>query len=141
MAAVRFEIHYGQVEKFLNKLKGLPGNVEGLINDILHKQGIDMATAEITRFMPISEVDKRHAKESNWSKSIKGNLQFTITARGGASKKSGSFGYLVFPNEGRGPHNPLEQRFMERGISAATSPILNKLNKAVDERLRKELNL
>ncbi|NMH67291.1 hypothetical protein HF072_00540 [Bacillus sp. RO3] len=139
MTAVKFEIYDGQIEKFLKKLKGLPGNVEEVINGILHKQGIDIATAEITRFMPVSGANKKHAKKSNWSKSTKGNLEFTIKARGGAANKRGSFGYLVFPNEGRGPHNPLEQRFMERGAKSATSPILNKLNKAVDERLRKEL--
>ena len=28
------------------------------------------------------------------------NLGFRILARGGATNKKGSFGYLVFPNEG-----------------------------------------
>ncbi|HDR4840249.1 TPA: hypothetical protein QCR21_006057, partial [Bacillus cereus] len=58
--------------------------------------------------------------------------------RGGAANKKGSFGYLVFPNEGRGSHNPLEQRFAERGIVNARPRILAELHKGVDKVLEEE---
>lgn len=137
--SVQFDINYKEVDQLLEKVKRLPDNVEKTINTVLHQYGINKVVQFITRDMPMSERSKRHAKVSDWSKSEKGNLQFTIKAKGGAANKKGSFGYLVFPNEGRGPHNPLEQRFMESGLYKATPQVLAELNETVDERIRREL--
>ena len=136
---VRYKLEYKEVDALLEKFKRLPDNVEKTINSVLHSFGIQKAVEHITDDMPISKLDKRHAKLSDWSKSEKGNLEFTIKAKGGAANKPGSFGYIVFPNEGRGPSNPLEQRFMESGLYKATSPVLEELNKEVELRIQKEL--
>ncbi|NUK31045.1 hypothetical protein HT574_13400 [Parageobacillus sp. VR-IP] len=121
----------------------LPDKMESATNDVLHTDGIRIATEEITKLIPVSTRkgkirNKKHAKHSNWSKSEKINLGFVIKARGGAANKKGSFGYLVFPNEGRGAHNPVEQRFMERGLEAATPKILAKLHEKIDQILEEE---
>lgn len=136
---VRYKFEYRELEVLLQKVKRLPDNVEKTINSVLHTFGVRKVVQYITQDMPMSKVKKRHAKLSDWSKSEEGNLEFTIKAAGGAANKPGSFGYIVFPNEGRGPHNPLEQRFMESGLYKATSPVLAELNEKVDERIRKEL--
>ncbi|MGG3808569.1 hypothetical protein [Geobacillus thermodenitrificans] len=121
----------------------LPDRMERATNDVLHTDGIRIATEEITKLIPVSTRkgkirNKKHARHSNWSKSEKINLGFVIKARGGAANKKGSFGYLVFPNEGRGAHNPVEQRFMERGLEAATPRILAKLHEKIDQILEEE---
>ncbi|HDR7981291.1 TPA: hypothetical protein QC443_001476 [Bacillus cereus] len=121
----------------------LPNKMEPTVNTILHTDGIQIATEEITKLIPVSRSkwsvrNKTHAKNSNWSKSEKMNLGFKVMARGGAANKKGSFGYLVFPNEGRGSHNPLEQRFAERGIMNAKPKIIEKLHKGVDKVLEEE---
>lgn len=122
----------------------LPGKMEEVINKTLHFEGISIATNEITEEIPLSRQrgrfrHKNHAKTSNWSRSEKHNLGFTIKTKGGAANRSGSFGYLVFPNEGRGAHNPLEQRFMEKGLEKAVPKILNKLHQNIDKVLEEEL--
>mgnify|MGYP007024777013 FL=1 len=42
----------------------------------------------------------------------------------------------MFPNEGRGPNNPLEQRFMERGLETATPKILDVLGVELDKKIK-----
>ncbi|MDF9457035.1 hypothetical protein ABR769_26270 [Bacillus cereus] len=138
-----FELDYEAIEKLEEKMRVLPNKMEPTINTILHTDGIQIAIEEITKLIPVSRSkwsvrNKIHAKDSNWSKNEKLNLGFRILARGGAANKKGSFGYLVFPNEGRGSHNPLEQRFAERGIVNARPRILEELHKGVDKVLEEE---
>ena len=140
---VKFELDYEAIKRLEMKMAKLPDRMERATNDVLHADGIRIATEEITKLIPVSTRkgkirNKKHAKHSNWSKSEKINLGFVIKARGGAANKKGSFGYLVFPNEGRGAHNPVEQRFMERGLEAATPRILAKLHEKIDQILEEE---
>jgi hypothetical protein len=142
--SVKFELDYEAIKRLEMKMAKLPRRMESATNDVLHTDGIQIATEEITKRIPVSTRkgkirNKKHAKHSNWSKSEKINLGFVIKARGGAANKKGSFGYLVFPNEGRGAHNPIEQRFMERGLEAATPKILSKLHERIDKVLEEEL--
>ncbi|UPL43264.1 hypothetical protein MU858_21345 [Bacillus sp. PGP15] len=138
-----FEVDYAAIEKLEEKMRMLPSKMEPAVNTVLHTVGIQIATEEITKLIRVSHSkwsvrNKTHAKNSNWSKSEKMNLGFKVMARGGAANKKGSFGYLVFPNEGRGSHNPLEQRFAERGIMNAKPKIIEKLHKGVDKVLEEE---
>lgn len=140
---VKFELDYEAIKRLEMKMAKLPDRMERATNDVLHADGIRIATEEITKLIPVSTRkgkirNKKHARHSNWSKSEKINLGFVIKARGGAANKKGSFGYLVFPNEGRGAHNPIEQRFMERGLEAATPKILAKLHEKIDQILEEE---
>lgn len=139
--SVKYTVDYKDIERLESKVKQLPGKTENIINDILHKQGIRKTVENITQFINISTRDgrprnKRHAKTSGWHASDLFNLGFSVKAKGGAANKKGSFGYLVFPNEGRGPHNPFEQRFMERGLEVATPKILDVLNVELDKKIK-----
>lgn len=138
-----FEVDYAAIEKLEEKMRMLPNKMEPVVNNVLHTDGIQIATEEITKLIRVSRSkwsvrNKTHAKNSNWSKSEEMNLGFKVKARGGAASKKGSFGYLVFPNEGRGSHNPLEQRFAERGLMNAKPKIINRLHEGVDKVLEEE---
>lgn len=138
-----FELDYSAIEKLEEKMRMLPNKMEPVVNTILHTDGVQIATEEITKLLPVSRSkwsvrNKTHAKNSNWSKSEKLNLGFKVKARGGAANKKGSFGYLVFPNDGRGSHNPLEQRFAEHGLMNATPKIIGKLHEGVDKVIEEE---
>ncbi|WP_088033535.1 hypothetical protein [Evansella clarkii] len=138
----RLELDYTSVEELEEKFKQLPDNVEIVINNYLHRQGIDITTRHITSELPVSKPrkPKRHAKFSRWSKDEKDNLSFVINTRGGAANRRGSFGYLVFPNEGRGPRNPLEQRFMEEGLDSSTPEIIEDLLEEVITKIEEGLS-
>jgi len=143
--SIDYKINYSEVEKLQGKLEKIPGNVEDLINQYLRKEGSLTTIEYITNLIRVSRPSKGavehtpHAKKSKWSKVEKLNLGFVVKTKGGAANKPGSFGYLVFPNEGRGPRNPLEQRFMERGLQRSVPDILLDLNQLIEEEMRKGL--
>lgn len=129
-------IEFDDLTTLHDKIRQLPNLAERAINDVLHTQGIEIVTNEMTNLMPKSKGSKKHAKDSKWSKSEEHNLGFTVKTRGGAAKNKGSFGYLVFPDEGRGPFNPWVQNFSGRAAQRATPKILDKLHGTLDELLQ-----
>lgn len=138
--AVKYEFEYEEVEKLLGKIAEIGESSEEILNEILRKEAKETFEPSITHLIPVSGKKKgKHAATSKWSKIENGNLEFTIKARGGAANKPGSFGYLVFPNEGRGKSNPREQRFFEKGrdmqlphlIEVTQAELLNKLEEVL----------
>jgi hypothetical protein len=142
--SAKFDLNYDDFIELERKLGRLPKKMEKVMNESLHSDGIEIATEEITELIPVSKHNNRirlknHAKTSRWSKSKEHNLGFTIKSKGGAANKLNSFGYLVFPNEGRGSSNPIEQRFMEKGLENAKPRILHRLSKQIEKALEEEL--
>ena len=128
-------VEFDDLSSLHDKIKQLPNIAERAINDVLHSEGIEIVTQEMTNLMPKSKDNKRHAKDSKWSKSEEHNLGFVVKTRGGAAKNKGSFGYLVFPDEGRGPFNPWQQNFSSRAAQKASPKILEKLHGTLNELL------
>lgn len=139
-------IEFDDLSALHDKLKQLPGQAERAINDVLHGEGIEIVTQETTNLLPKSDRTKntpwyvrnkktKHARDSKWSKSEKHNLGFVVKSKGGAANKPGSFGYLVFADEGRGRSNPWEQNFTGRSIQRATPKIIDRLHGSLDELL------
>lgn len=137
--STEFKVDYSELEALEEKFKKIPENVEKIINSYLHVEGVEKVTKDITSLIPVSRKSKKHARTSKWSKDKLNNLGFTIKSRGGAANKMGSFGYLVFPNGGRGPRNHVKHDFMERGLERSTPRVLKGLSELIDQRLREEL--
>lgn len=142
--SAEYKFDFSDLEKLEEKLMQIPTNTEKIINSVLHKTGVKVAVDKITNRMPVSRpkrqrLSKRHAKHSKWSKHEKGNLEFTIKAKGGAANRPGSFGYLVFPNDGRGPYNRVAQNFFEEGMDDGTPEILNDLYEKIEKSLKEDL--
>ncbi|EIO9132630.1 hypothetical protein LRH83_001426 [Listeria monocytogenes] len=135
---VRFELDASDLERLLKKITDSPGDVEKAINQSLEKEGAPLAIEGIIRRMPVSQRgakkvrEKSHAKFSNPLLKRMENLGFEIVAKGGASSKKGSFGYLAFPDEGRGSSNLIAQHFFNEGMTDRTPRILEALNEALD---------
>lgn len=117
-------------------MKKVPEKAEQQVNKVLHTVGVKETIQSIIGFMPVSNRNKKHAKFSNPLKSAAINLGFRVYARGGASKNKGSFGYLVFPNDGLGENNLIEQRFFERGGEKASDKIFKNVMDALEEAAR-----
>lgn len=138
--AVKYEFDYEEIEELIIKVTKVAGDSENVINNILKVEAKQTFVPSITSLIPVSDKKKgEHAASSKWSRIVSGNLEFTIKARGGAANKPGSFGYLVFPNEGRGKRNPREQRFFEKGrdlqlphlVEVTQKELLNKLEEVL----------
>ena len=136
---MRAMIEFDDLTSLYDKIRALPNRAEKQINKILHTKGLEIATREMTSLLPVSRVNKKHAKNSKWYAYETENLKFVVKSRGGAANKKGSFGYLVFPDEGRGPNNPWEQRFSNRASQRATPKVLQELHEGLNELLREGL--
>lgn len=137
MATARFQINSEQMNELESKLEQLHGIGESLINDVVHTEGIEMLTDDILRHVRVSRTSRtgKHARDSEPFKAITFNLGFLLVTKGGAARNKNSFGYLVFPDEGRGYRNPIEQDFTGRGSEMATPRIMDILNQRLTEKI------
>lgn len=118
-------LDFSRSQKLADAMSKIPGKSEEVINRVLLAKGTKEIIQGIIGFMPVSKRNKKHAKFSNPLKERMFNLGFDIVAKGGAANKKGSYGYLVFPNEGRGKHNPVAQQFFEKGLSEREDIVLD----------------
>lgn len=129
----RYEFDFTKSLEIEKKMAQIPDKSEELVNRVLKTKGTKIMIDHIVEEMPRSNKKKIHAKDSNPLKSRMRNLGFEIVAKGGAANRPGSFGYLVFPNEGRGPHNPIKQQFFEKGGDKANELIQDKVIEALEQ--------
>ena len=123
--------HTQLVERF----KKLGEQAERLTNDYFERTASKKMMESIIGFIPVSKKNKKHARNSNPLKRELENLGFTIKSKGGAASNKGSFGYLIFPDEGRGFRNPLAQNFSGLGAEAVEPSIVEDLIRIFDEQL------
>lgn len=135
MSRISFILKPEQSEKLAEALKKTSSTLESKLNEYLHTKGGQHAIQGIIGFIPKSNRQKKHAKDSNPLKFDKLNLGFKVYARGGAANKKGSFGYLVFPDEGRGSHNFIAQEFFRRGLESKEDKLFNDVIKIIDENI------
>lgn len=131
--AVEFFLKFKKSQEVQRQMAKVPDKAEKAVNNVLRTTGINTAIQAITGFIPVSNRNKRHAKTSNPLKGDLMNLGFKVYPRGGAANNKNSFGYLVFPNDGIGPHNYIAQEFFERGGEQASTRIFNDLMQALAE--------
>ncbi|MBC2106147.1 hypothetical protein [Listeria booriae] len=131
--AGKFELNFKDSERLENTMKLIPENAERLVNEELHVHGAKKMMQAIIDFMPVSARKKNHARDSNSLKFDKLNLGFRIYAKGGAANRKGSYGYLVFPDEGRGSSNPIAQKFFSRGAEKENGAIIDGVIRALEK--------
>jgi len=129
----KFELDVKDWEDFNARLQLLMGKSEDVINDALLYDGVQIMTDDVTRFIPRSRRSKGHARDEDWSKAITYNLGFTVISKGGAASNKNSFGYLIFPDEGRGVKNNHAHDFSGKGSAVATPKIMDILNIAISK--------
>ncbi|MBU5307547.1 hypothetical protein KQI18_07080 [Clostridioides mangenotii] len=132
----RYDLNFDNSKKLEEALKKSVVNLEPKINEYLHIKGSKQVMQAIIGFMPVSNRNKKHAKTSNPLKIQALNLGFEVYAKGGAANKSGSFGYLVFPDEGRGTSNLIAQRFFEEGLKSKEDLLFKDIMKIIEEQLK-----
>lgn len=131
-------LDYSGSHRLVEAMSKIPSKSEEVVNRVLKNRGAKEVIQGIIGFMPVSKRNKNHAKFSNPLKEVMFNLGFDVIAKGGAAKNKGSYGYLVFPNEGRGPSNPVAQQFFEKGLASREDIILDYV---IDELVRAQEEL
>lgn len=133
---MKLEIDSRDLERLEQNLSKLGDEAEPTVNEILHGMGVETVTRDVTNLLPVSSRNKKHAKFSKPFTHDPENLGFIFKTKGGAAKNKTSWGYLVFPDEGRGPRNPVEQDFTGRGIDKAKPKIIDELTEVITKKLQ-----
>ena len=145
--AVRYEIDSLAIQRLSEAIGQLPNKAESVINNTLKTKASARIAERITPLIPLSRErfgggtrNKTHAKNVVWStKEQKENLSITVKTKGGAANKKGSFGYLVFPNEGRGKYNTRSIEFMETGLKLSTPDVITEIQSDLTQTIQEEL--
>lgn len=100
------------------------GNVEDIINDVLHNQAGVLLTEEIRKLMPESKRSwkgkKAPAKTGNSLMIVNGNLSVTV-------KTTKNYRYLYFPDDGSNTIKHVgNQQFFLHGGENQTEEIINR---------------
>ena len=118
------KINFSDSDKLLSAMKAFEGEVEPIINDVLHNQAGELIQESIRRLMPVSNKTwKGKAPAAKTGKSLQnvvGNLSITVTT----SKKHQ---YLYFPNDGSNTRRHVgNQQFFEEGGEAVKDDIIER---------------
>lgn len=137
-------LDYSKSIELEKKLKLLPGKAEYEVNNYLWSEAGNILEKEVYNRMPRSQYKKygkpkTHAKDSESLEIIRYNLGVKIQSK--IKPKSKDFGYLIFPNEGRGikQKNKGAQEFFDKTLENKSDEITNSLIKHLDKKIEEEL--
>ena len=119
-----FRLDWAELQGMEQAMKEYQGNVEEVINDVLHNEAGQLIHDEIKRLMPISnrtwKGKKAPAKTSNSLLVQGGNLSVTVQAQK-------TYQYLYFPDDGTNTRRHVgDQQFFMRGGENQKEEILNR---------------
>lgn len=119
-----FKINVATFAELQEAMKNYEGNVEEIINDVLHNQAGELIQTSIQRLIPVSgKTWKGKAGAAKTSKSLTSvNTNLAVTVK--TTKK---YQYLYFPNDGTTTRRHVgNQQFFERGGEAVQNEIIDR---------------
>lgn len=119
-----FRLDAAEFERLEQAMKEYQGNVEEVINDVLHNEGGQLIHDEIKRLMPESKRTwkgkKAPAKTGNSLLIQGGNLSVTV-------RTQKAYQYLYFPDSGENTRRHYgNQQFFKHGGEAMKDEIINR---------------
>lgn len=139
---------YEALDELIKKFEYLPRTAEYSINEYLWDEAGDILYKELMKKMPRSKdkhygskVPKAHAKDTDSVEIFKGiNLMVKVETK--VKPKSKDYGYLVFPDEGRGIHNIKKgaQEFFQKTLDAKENEITEGLSQHLIRDIEKNIS-
>lgn len=141
-------LNYTKLAKFEERIKALPQKAEYEINNYLWNDAGNTLKKQVYANMPrssknkskVTNAPKTHAKDVESLDKATFNLGVRVQTH--LKPKSKDFGYLIFPDEGRGIHQKRKgaQEFFGKALESKTNEIadglLDYLNKKIEEELK-----
>lgn len=145
------ELNYEYSKRLEEKLRLLPVKGEYEVNSYLWNDASQVLKKDVYKRMPISSenkvkirrkdiVPRSHAKEDNDSiQEIRYNLGIKIQTR--VKPKLKDYGYLIFPNEGRGirQRKKGKQEFFDKSLENNIEKIENGLIEHLAKKVKEEI--
>lgn len=130
MASIDFSLKNEDLERIQQSIIDFGDDAEGVINDCLANEVKDKFITSITNLIPVSKVNKGHAKTSN---SLEGKNRNNLTLLIHTKPK---FNYLYFPQMGEGTSKDNSPNdFMEKGIDAEYDNVVNMMLNKLQDRM------
>ncbi len=125
--AAKFELKSKDMDILQEKLRRTVPDAEKTINTYLAGKGTEELISGVTKYTPVSNREKKHAKNSMPYKAKPGNLRVNISTKP-------EYGYLYFPDAGDGTSrkNPVHEGFMQDGVEFVYENVVNGLLEAVE---------
>mgnify|MGYP000020662379 FL=1 len=123
MARAVFGLSAEDVERLQQAIMSYGDGAEKVINNYLKNEASNIFTQAIINYIPISNRDKQHAKDSSPLKAEqKENLSLYIHTKT-------QYNYLYFPQEAEGVHfqGKVPNDFMQHGVDAQYDNVVNNL--------------
>lgn len=130
--SAEFNVNYEQIQKLQDAIIAYGDGAEDIINDFLANEANDMFQESIVELIPVSDRNKKHAKNSNAlvGENIQNLVLYIHTKT--------PYNYLYFPDEGVGTSKNNEaQNFMQYGVNREADNVINE----IIERLQTNLKL
>lgn len=141
-----FTLDTKELEKLQQKLSMLPKNAEYELNNFMWNKAGDVLKKKVMQNMPRSkrdksnykDVPKTHAKDVESLDKITYNLGIKVQTK--LKPKSKDFGYLIFPDEGRGKHQKIGQDFFGKALESEADKLKTELSEYLNKKIEEELN-
>lgn len=138
-------VNFKDITKLIEKWKQLPKTAEYETNKFLWNEGGDIFKKQVMQNMSRSNKDKSvykngpkvHAKDVESLDKVTYNLGIKIQTK--LSPKSSDFGYLIFPDEGRGKHQRRAQKFFQGALEKKGDEVSNKLIEHLNKKIEEDL--
>ena len=129
----KFALNSDDLQKLEESIVRLQETGEKTINEVLHNESGDKVIQSIQSLINVSSKRKgTHARHGKPFKLETFNLGFFI-------KTYPRYGYLIFPDEGRGVRNPIEQDFSGKGIEKERPNVVDRLLQVLTQKIKEEL--
>lgn len=142
----RLTIDFSDNLELLEKMKKIGPKAEYVINSYLWDEAGKILEKDVYKRMPRSnskhynpKQPKTHARDTESLEIVKYNLGVKVQTK--TKPRSKDFGYLIFPDEGRGIRQKKKgsQEFFGKSLEAnedkITKELLEKINKKIEEEL------
>ncbi len=139
-------VDFSDCLELAEKMKRLPHATQHAINEYLWDKAGKILEKDIYKRMPHSQYvhysknkPKSHAKNSSSLEQVKFNLGIKVQTR--TEPKSKDFGYLIFPDEGRGIRQKKKgrQEFFNKSLETKKKKITDELLKHLNKKIEEEL--
>lgn len=140
-----FTLDSKDLEKLQQKFALLPNKAEYELNNYFWNEAGDILKRRVMQNMSRSRRDKSnyrkgpktHAKDDESLEKITYNLGIKVQTR--LKPRLKDFGYLIFPDEGRGKHQSRSQEFFNKSLETESDRLEKGLMEHLNNKIEEEL--
>lgn len=141
-----YSLESKDIEMLQEKLRLLPKKAEYEMNNYFWNTAGDILEKRVMQNLPRSNRNKSnykkgpiaHAKDVESLDKISFNLGIKVQTK--LKPKSKDFGYLIFPDEGRGKHQTRSQEFFNKALETEAETIKEGLLEHINKKIEEEIN-